>query len=388
MHVDVAIVGAGPAGCWAARLLAERGVSVALIDGSHPREKPCGGGVTGRALRMVADAVDASTLAAVAIDAATFEHGGRTARVGIARDPRDQTARLSVVSRRAFDGQLLAAARRAGARFVPLRATAIDRTGAGWRVATREAEIASVWLLGADGPTSFVRRTVARPFARADLSIAAGYYVHGVTSHEIGIAFEDSPPGYLWSFPREDHLAVGVCAQADTASSASLLETAAGWIERRIPARAASLERYSWPIPSLGLAAIEHQRCAGDRWLLLGDAAGMVDAITREGIYFALRSAESAARSLLAGGDVARDYDRDIQATIFAELTRAARLKSRFFQPRVTALMLSALQRSHAIRTVLADLVAGQQSYHGLRRRLLATVEIGLMFDYLRHTRA
>src|SRR3954470_5305173 len=52
---DVAIVGAGPAGAWCATRLAADGVRVALVDGSHPREKPCGGGVTGRALESIMD---------------------------------------------------------------------------------------------------------------------------------------------------------------------------------------------------------------------------------------------------------------------------------------------------------------------------------------------
>ena len=55
---DVAIVGAGPAGCRAAFRMARAGARVAILDGSHPREKPCGGGVTGRALDLVRDAID------------------------------------------------------------------------------------------------------------------------------------------------------------------------------------------------------------------------------------------------------------------------------------------------------------------------------------------
>ena len=55
--MDVAIIGAGPAGCRAAQRLAARGARVTLFDPSHPREKPCGGGVTGRALALVADTV-------------------------------------------------------------------------------------------------------------------------------------------------------------------------------------------------------------------------------------------------------------------------------------------------------------------------------------------
>src|SRR3954468_17685254 len=63
MKYDVAVVGAGPAGAWVARCLARSGARVAIFDASHPREKPCGGGVTGRALALVGDAIDAGALA-------------------------------------------------------------------------------------------------------------------------------------------------------------------------------------------------------------------------------------------------------------------------------------------------------------------------------------
>src|SRR5947207_7021274 len=75
MRNAVAVVGAGPAGAWAAHVLARHGARVALIDPSHPREKPCGGGVTGRALALVADAVDIGGLPARRIRSARFVRG-------------------------------------------------------------------------------------------------------------------------------------------------------------------------------------------------------------------------------------------------------------------------------------------------------------------------
>src|SRR5437764_1144119 len=71
--MSVAIVGAGPAGAMAAIRLAQAGEAVTLFDASHPREKPCGGGVTRRALELIADAVDVSALPAVAIESAVVE---------------------------------------------------------------------------------------------------------------------------------------------------------------------------------------------------------------------------------------------------------------------------------------------------------------------------
>src|SRR6185295_799539 len=117
---------------------------------------------------------------------------------------------------------------------------------------------------------------------------------------------------------------------------------------------------------------------SGRRWMLLGDAGGMVDPITREGIFFALLSAEAAADSFLDAGDPAARYTQRIRSLVYDELMRAALLKSRFFNPRFTALLLRALVKSARIRRIMTDLVAGRQSYRGLRRRLLGTLEMGL----------
>ena len=247
---DVAIVGAGPAGCRAAWRMARSGARVVMLDGSHPREKPCGGGVTGRALDVVRDAIDCGHIEAVRICGATFEHGSRRVRMAFDDGP-SASPGLVVASRARFDAALLAAAVEAGASLVAERVTDVSRDGEDWRIATRGLPVRAGWLVGADGPNSLVRRRLHRPFARADLSIATGFFVHGVTSPDIAVAFEDDPAGYLWSFPRLDHLAVGVCAQADVASTSALVPLASQWIARNVPA-ATNPERYSWPIPSLG----------------------------------------------------------------------------------------------------------------------------------------
>jgi geranylgeranyl diphosphate/geranylgeranyl-bacteriochlorophyllide a reductase len=377
---DVAIVGAGPAGCRAAFRMAGAGARVAIIDGSHPREKPCGGGVTGRAFGLVRDAIEPLEMATVQIETAAFEHDAQRMRMSIA----DSAQPLVVVSRLQFDGALLAAASRAGAHLIPARATDVTPHRDGWVVATRDGALSAGWLLGADGPNSLVRRRVLRPFDRADLSIATGFFVHGPTSREIAIAFEGRPAGYLWAFPRRDHLAVGVCAQADESSSTMLLSSASRWVARNVEGPV-DLVRYSWPIPSLRVATLAREQPAGPRWMLLGDAGGMVDPITREGIFFALLSADAAADSLLGGGDPAAHYSRRVRTTIHAELIRAARLKDRLFTPRFIGLMIRALQESPAIRHVMSDLIAGRQTYRGLRRRLLATLEVRLMWEVLNH---
>jgi geranylgeranyl reductase family protein len=366
--VDVAIVGAGPAGAWTAYRLARAGATVAVFDASHPREKPCGGGVTGRALDIVSEIL---TPELTRRDAVAIRH----ARFGDASVPLADRA-LFVVSRRVFDAALLDAAVRAGATLVRERVADVGVSEDRVAVRTTNRTHYAAFLVGADGANSLVRRRVASAFRRDQLSIATGVYAHGVTSEEIAIEFVDDPPGYLWSFPRPDHLAIGICAQADAATVGPLRARVDAWLTRTRLARGASLEAYSWPIPSLG----EHDLrapIAGARWLLVGDAAGFVDPITREGIFFALQSAVHAAAALTTG-DPARGYEARVRADIVPELAVAARLKAGFFTPPFVRLLLGALDASPRIRAVMADLVAGRQSYRTLKWRLLRTFELRL----------
>src|ERR1700756_1679531 len=116
--MDAAIVGAGPAGAWAAERLARAGARVTIFDPTHPREKPCGGGVTGRALALVGDALDGAPLAVSVIGRARFieRATGRSVLVpletqrihGASAHP--ATRALVVASRTDFDAALLAAA--------------------------------------------------------------------------------------------------------------------------------------------------------------------------------------------------------------------------------------------------------------------------------------
>src|SRR5687768_16982073 len=143
---DVAIVGAGPAGAWAAHQLARAGADVALVDGTHPREKPCGGGVTARALSVVGNSGGSPS---TSIDSASFAYGDRRAVLPLQDGP--APPRLEIFARREFDADLLARARGTGAVVVTERVSQVERASGAWHLTTRAGTVIAPWLIGADG---------------------------------------------------------------------------------------------------------------------------------------------------------------------------------------------------------------------------------------------
>jgi len=389
VHIDVAIVGAGPAGARAAYVLARHGAKVTIFDASHPREKPCGGGVTGRALALVADAVDAARCPASVIRSARFTDSRRRQSAVVPLDDHGASAEsaLLVVSRATFDAVLLAAAERAGAVLDRSRVANVTVAAGSACLDTTGGRRRAAFVIGADGANSLVRRRVETAFRRDQLSIATGFFARGVTSDEIVVELTSDPPGYIWSFPRPDHLAIGICAQADAGVTAEALRSrTAAWITATGIARGARLEPYSWPIPSLSARDFASLELTGPRWGLVGDAAGLVDPITREGIYFALASGQWIADALIADRSMSV-YTSRVRDEIGTELGRAARLKAGFFRPAFIGQMMRALQQSARIRAVMADLVAGRQPYATLKWRLVKTFEVGLAWRALRSVR-
>ncbi len=221
--MSIAIIGGGPAGAMAAVRLARTGAPVALFDPTHPREKPCGGGLTGRALALVEDVIDIRSLPATVVQSAVVEPPAPAPHESLLQEAVDvplesscgaSSVSLVILSRAVFDRALVDAAVTAGARLIREKVIDITRAGSKFAIRTVRAEYPVDRVIGADGVNSIVRKKLTKPFTRGQLSIAAGYFLHGATSSAIAIKTMREQPGYLWSFPRPDHLAIGICTPA------------------------------------------------------------------------------------------------------------------------------------------------------------------------------
>ena len=140
----------------------------------------------------------------------------------------------------------------------------------------------------------------------------------------------------------------------------------------------AGAQFYSHVLPCLDTPSWSTNRVAGDGWMAVGDAAGLVDPITGEGLYYALRSAELAADCLLQRTEPAnpQTYAHQLRDDFTHDLEYGAQLAERIFHGsflfgRIPARMVQWTRRSPLFKAAIQDLFAGTQSYVGLKRRLL-----------------
>jgi geranylgeranyl reductase family protein len=364
----IAIVGAGPAGTWAATLLARCGHAVTLIDSQAPWEKPCGGGVTTKALSNFA--IFDSELPRKYIDRITIYFSDQRSVTVPTEQP------LAVLSRHELGKYLVAEAEKAGVNIVKSRVTKVEPASRGFTVSTRDSFLQSDFLIGADGATSMVRRTLGTALTPEDLCVTVGYFIRADGPPQMKVYFVPDFEGYIWSFPRPNHISYGLITRSIpgwTGRSKTLLsnfivaDLGADLLEQA--------EFYSAPVPCLGPQAWKRNQIAGDRWALVGDAAGLADPITGEGIYFALKSAEILAQTI----EAPQQYAAKVWSEIGIELERASRMYKRFYNGRFLGgdfkkrtVQLS--QHSRTLRAILGNLIAGNQSYLELKKKLFFSI--------------
>ena len=361
----VGVVGGGPAGSRAAELLARHGARVILYEARPGWEKPCGGGVPGAAADSFPFLNDPALSPRLARQARIYSCTNREAVVPLAEP-------LRIFSRRELNAFLLERARRSGAGIRGLRVRRLWREDRFWRVRDASGSVETFdFLVGADGAGGMVRRRIpAEGVAPLERTLGIGCFLDGYTSDEIILKFFPGLPGYLWIFPRTDHLAVGICAPAGPARGEDLRsEMERFLVELYGAAVLRRLRRYGAVIPTTPSWGRVRSRCQGEGWALVGDAAGFVDPLTREGIRYALSSADLLSGALLEGRPAL--YGERWERAAGAELDWAARHRDGFFSRGFIEAFTVLASASTAVQGVVSDLVAGRQPYPLLRHRLL-----------------
>ena len=312
---DVIVVGAGPAGASAALAARRAGASVRLLDRvPPPRYKRCGGGLVGFSSALAPGSV-AVPVSEVLL---TFD-GGRLRRRGARGGP----PLLHLTNRDGFDAAQVERAEAAGARLDAERTvTGFVQHPDGVTVLTRSGPLRAGVVVGADGATGRSAAHVGVSYCQVDLGLEAEVPVDAaVAARWAGTVLLDwgpVPGSYGWVFPKGQVLTVGVIG--DRASSAALREYFAALLARH----------------SLSLDGAEHSgghltrvRTAGSplrrgRVIVAGDAAGLLEPFTREGISYALRSGRlaglAAARAALGSPVSLEEYPAAVQATFSAEM--------------------------------------------------------------------
>jgi geranylgeranyl reductase family protein len=378
---DVAVVGAGPAGATAALVLARAGVDVTLIDRAPlPRDKTCGGGVVARALELLPPDVE------FPVERRLGRVESRFVDAGVAVTVERETPLVHMARRAPLDLALAEAARAAGATLrAPCTVERVSLMPDHAELETSRGPLRARFLVAADGATGPTARAAgwAEPLTCVP-ALEAEIAVRPRLLAELGdrARFDLGVPagGYGWVFPKADHLSVGVGVFARHGARRRLRDELARYLDAVGLGEGRVLRVRGAPIPV-------HPRAdaARGRVLLAGDAAGLADPLTGEGISLAIRSGRLAAESLLAERldprAATRAYRAALRRDLLGELRIARGLAWVLYRrPGLVRRLVPRL--GQLAGEALTEVVAGRRTYRALIgsarawRRLLVTLAL------------
>lgn len=361
MH-DVVVVGAGPGGSSAAHFLAQHGADVLLLDRfDFPRDKTCGDGLTPRALRVLDEMGILPSVAAQGWRVDGYEviaPNGRATAAALGTGPG-----ALVVRRRTLDELILRRALASGARFEPrVSVSHLEPTARGVRVhAGRGASFEARTAIVATGAASGVllRSGVLR---RQPPSLLAGraYFEDVTTRPALQLSFDGVPlPGYGWVFPVGQHAAnVGVGFKPGRRRTTRGVFDA--FARSRLDGARQCGPLQGYPIRTNFLSS----PVVAPHTLLVGEAAGLVNPLTGEGIDYALESGQLAARHILRETPLL-EYQRALRGR-FEELFRfSALVRDWYCRAPVLNTLVGLANARPALRQMLADILLGEREPAG-----------------------
>lgn len=363
---DVIIVGAGPAGATLAHELSRKGLDVLLLEKERlPRYKACAGGITVKTAKLLD--IDFSSVTRDTVHGAKIAYGSR--RSFTKSYPRPL---IHMVMRDEFDQLLVQRAREAGAALADNeRVRQVDTAEQSVKVSTADRIFTAQIVVGADGARSVVAAN-AGLMRNIDLGIGleAEISVPGQRLVQweslMGLNLGHMRGGYGWVFPKKDHLSVGAGSPLRQAKRLKSGYQAVLKSHGLNDCSATRIRSHWLPVRRKGMA-IQSGRC-----LLLGDAAGLVDPVTGEGIHNAVRSARIAApiiEGYLQGSSAnLQEYEVAVDRQIMPEL-RAARALARAFAW-FPGLVFHAVESNDRLWNACCRLLRGEDTYITLKRRL------------------
>jgi geranylgeranyl reductase family protein len=322
---DAIVVGAGPAGCAAAYDLAVHGRDVLLLDKSDfPRQKACAGGLTVKAVKALRYSIEPVVRQRIA-EMRVERDSGRTAIL------RRRSAFCFMTVRQELDYYCFRQTIAAGARLQRIGAIrAITQETSGVTLSADGDLLRARFLVGADGVHSRVRQLMAMDsgwFRRA-FALEATVPLPDASTQDLVFDFAAVRGGYGWTFPKGDHLNIGLYSYAADEKINRARLSAYIRSRSRVTDADCVIGQYA------GFGAAQHKYGDG-RIFLAGDAGGFVDPLTGEGIYFAIASGQAAASAIerdLASGIPAHEEFARATAPIRADLALSTSAARWFYQ--------------------------------------------------------